>query len=420
MTEPSMQRQTARRILAGPIGCWFAFALVHLILGWIDLYETVHLPFGDVVHVYRFWMDYAAQQGVLVGINTNWVYPVGALLPMALAYVFGSDQYGLVWLVMVTALDAAAFAALVRRRIGAAWWWLAFLGALGPVALARLDTVTVPIAIVALLWVSTRPVLAGVLLGLGAWIKVWPAALLAAAILVLRQRVALLAGGALASVAVLGGALLLGGGSHVFGFVAAQGNRGMQLEAPVSAFWLWEAVLRVNGSRIYYDREILTYQVFGEGSSVAASAMTPLLVAAVALLLLLALRALRRGVDPVELLVPLTLGVVLAMIVFNKVGSPQFVTWLAVPVLLGLCLQPAAIRVHAALALGAALLTQIIYPWTYRELVAADPLPASILTLRNLALVVLLALTVRTLWSLHGAAERRLADLTESALITEA
>ncbi|BDZ44289.1 glycosyltransferase 87 family protein [Naasia aerilata] len=402
MTEPQGRWGSARRIVTGALGAWIAFAAVHLVLAEINLHDTVHLPFGDVVGVYRFWMDYAAANGVLVGIDTSWVYPVGALLPLGFAYLFGSDAYGVVWLVLVTMLDAVAFHALLRRRPAAAWWWVAFLAALGPVAVARLDSVTAPLAILGLLVLSARPVLAGALLGLGAWIKVWPAALLAAAVLTLRRRAAVFTGGALVTVAILGGALLLGAGAHVFTFISAQETRGLQVEAPVTSWWLWEAVLGLGGTRIYYDRDILTWQVLGNGTSAAAAAMTPLLVAAVAALLLLALRGMSRRVDPLALLPPLGLALVLAMIVFNKVGSPQYVAWLAAPVVLGLCLRQRAVHVPAALALGIALLTQVVYPWSYAKVIGADPGGAAVLTVRNLAFVVVLVLSVRILWLLPG------------------
>jgi hypothetical protein len=262
--------------------------------------------------------------------------------------------------------------------------------------------------------------IAGALLALGAWIKVWPAALLAAAVLALRTRAAVITGAALTTVAVLVTALLAGGGARVFSFIAAQGTRGLQLEAPVSGFWLWEAVLDLSGTRIYYDRQILTYQLLGPGTSTAAAVMTPLLIAAVAAVLLLALRALRHGVESMDLLVPLSLALVLAMIVFNKVGSPQFVAWLAPPVLLGLCLRQPAMRLPAAMVLGIALLTQVVYPWSYGPLIAGDAFAAAVLTVRNLGLVVLFVLAVRALWLLpregRGSADER----TESALIKEA
>jgi hypothetical protein len=410
VTEAAPRRRWLTRNATGPVGAWAAFAVVHLTLALINLLDDVHVPFGDVVYVYRFWMDYAAEHGVLVGIDTTWVYPVGALLPMGFAYLFGPGPYGEMWLLLVTALDAVAFAVLLRRSPAAAWWWVAFLAALGPVAVGRIDAITAPLAMLGLLWLATRPLIAGALLALATWIKVWPAALLAAAVIALRRRAAVVSGAALLTAVVLAVALLLGTGANVLGFITEQGERGLQVEAPVSAFWLWQAALGVPGTRVYYDQQMLTYQVLGTGTRAVAAVMTPLLVVAVAAILLLGVRAVRRGVEATALLAPLSLALVLVLIVVNKVGSPQYIVWLAPPVLLGIVTSRPAVRAGGGLVLGIAAGTQIVYPWAYSWLIVADPVVAALLTARNLALIVLLVLTLRGLWSLPAGGAPAAAD----------
>ena len=82
---------------------------------------------------------------------------------------------------------------------------------------------------------------------------------------------------------------------------------------------------------------ILTYQLRGPGSVIAAAIMTPLLAIVVG-------RAARRRRSrdpardrgPAACCPPLALAITTALILFNKVGSPQFVTWLAVPIVFGL------------------------------------------------------------------------------------
>ena len=94
---------------------------------------------------------------------------------------------------MVVLLDAVAFAILLgtrrlaRTRRIAAWWWLGFLALLGPIAFGRIDAITVPLAITGLLWAAGRPRVAAALLTIGAWIKVWPAALLVALVVASRN-----------------------------------------------------------------------------------------------------------------------------------------------------------------------------------------------------------------------------------------
>ncbi len=74
----------------------------------------------------------------------------------------------------------------------------------------------------------------------------------------------------------------------------------------------------------------------GPGSTAVAALMNPLLGLAVIVIAVLGIVAVQRGAAVTELLAPLSLALVTAFIVFNKVGSPQYMTWLAVPIILGL------------------------------------------------------------------------------------
>ena len=195
-------------ILRHPIALWAGFVLAHLWLGMLALYAPGQ-PIGDVTQVYRYWIvDYAFAGHGWVGIDTVWVYPILAIVPMIAAAAFGPELYASTWLSLVMAVDAIAFAAIltIGRRNGAVhpgWWWLGFLVALGPVAVGRIDSITVPLAILGMLVVLTRPVLGGVLLTVAAWIKVWPAALVAAVVLALRDRVRVIVGAAATTAVVV-------------------------------------------------------------------------------------------------------------------------------------------------------------------------------------------------------------------------
>ena len=71
------------------------------------------------------WLGVHVQQWP--GLDAAWVYPAGAMVPMLVAGIGGlgyGNGYAIVWALMITALDAAALAVLLRRRNGlaAAWW----------------------------------------------------------------------------------------------------------------------------------------------------------------------------------------------------------------------------------------------------------------------------------------------------------
>ncbi|MDZ8171118.1 hypothetical protein [Microbacterium xanthum] len=373
---------------------WAGFLLVHLVVATAG-FVLPHQPMGDVTLVYEPWSARALAGAGIVGVDDSWVYPHLALVPMlaahALAWIAG---YNVAWALLITILDACAFAVLVgsarsRGRVAAAAFWLVFALALGPVGMYRLDGVTVPLAVLGALWLVRRPWVAATLLAVATWIKVWPAALLGAAVVSSRRPLPVLAAATVTSVVVLTAILALGGGSHAFGFLVGQTERGLQVEAPVSGWTLWQVVAGSPTAAVVYDRDILTFQVQGPDVEAASAVMTPLLVLVTGALLVIGLLKAWRGVSFVALFPPLAFGLVLALIVFNKVGSPQFLTWLIAPLVFGIVVDRRAWLRPGMLAVIAAGLTQVVYPLLYGGILLAEPLPVALLTLRNLVLVVL-------------------------------
>ena len=242
-------------VARSPATVWAAFLLVHLWLGLLNLYAP-GLPLGDVTIVYKFWMDQATAADFWVGIDSVWVYPVVALVPMFAATLFGPDQYGSTWLTMVMLLDAVAFGFVTgwgrsRERTAVAWWWVAFLLLLGPIALGRIDSVTVPLALVGVTLIATRPQAAAVILAIATWVKVWPAALVGAALIALKDRWRILASVLVVSAVIVIVAVALGSGLNVFSFITQQTGRGVQVESPVATLWLWQALAGVPGAQVY-------------------------------------------------------------------------------------------------------------------------------------------------------------------------
>ncbi|MBG6107600.1 glycosyltransferase 87 family protein [Frigoribacterium sp. CG_9.8] len=412
MTPSVLPRSILRRpvpgrfVLGNPILLWVAFILVHLWLGALNLYGP-GLPLGDVTIVYKFWTDQALLANYWVGIDSSWVYPIVALVPMLISRIFGAESMPGTWLGLVLVLDIVAFGLLTdwgrtRRNSVVGWWWVAFLVSLGPIALGRIDSITVPLAIVGVLLVATRPRAASVILTIATWIKVWPAALLVAILISVRARTRVIVGASVTSVGIIAVALSLGAGSHVLSFVTQQSVRGLQVEAPVSTIWLWREFAGAANNSVYYDRGILTWQVRGAGVELASALMNPLMILAVFAITVLAILAVRNRVSVADLLPALSLAYIVALIAFNKVGSPQYITWLAVPVILGLATNAVgrgrSFRTPAILVLVLAALTQLIYPYFYGYLLGLNPAMLSVLSARNLLYFVLLGWAVVTIW----------------------
>jgi hypothetical protein len=373
---------------------------VHGLLAILNL-PSVSSAYGDVVSVYPYWLR-EGLDGEWLGIHAPWVYPLLAWAPILASGVAGPDALPLVWMLVVTALDAVAFGMLLRVPRGRllAHTWLGLQLALGPVALGRIDTVAVAVSIIGVAVLrSGRSGWAAAAFTAGAWMKVWPGALYLALLIARRPRRWILAAGAIVSAAVLGVAALLGS-QQALSFLLEQGDRGLQIEAVAATPAMW--LVGAGDAYVYYDRQILTFQVDFDGVGRIAALSTPVLVVAVLVLCALGALAVRRDHGR-EAVVWLAVALVAAMIVTNKVGSPQFVLWLTVPALLLAELGARRHWIGVGAVAAVALLTQLQYPWTYGWLVTGDPLAVLLLTARNLLHVGILAGAV---WMLVRATRR--------------
>ena len=185
-------------------------------------------------------------------------------------------------------------------------------------------------------------------------------------------------------------------GAHLFGFVAGQTGRGLQIEAPAATPYLWGAVAGADGFGLYYDRDMLTFQATGPGVAAVAAMTTPLMAVLAAAILLVGAWQVRRGIPFVRLFPVLALALVLTLIVTNKVGSPQFETWLLPVVVFALAVDRRRWQVLAAAVVAVCALTQLVYPILYGGVLTPEPIAVTVLTARNLLLIALLVwMTVR-------------------------
>ncbi len=356
---------------------------------------------GDLP-LYRQWAE-AAMHGRAPLIHEDWVYPAGALGPIVLADVLGPYLYQLLWILITAAGNFVALWVLTkgfRNRAGftASWYWLLIEVVLAPVAMLRLEGVAAPLVIAALVLIARRPVIAGALLAAAAWIKVWPAAVVVAAFTGGAKRWWIALGGAVTTLVVVGAVWLAGGGKHILSFVTMQNDRTLQLEAPVATPWVWAAIAHVHGAEIYQNYELATREVTGPGSRYVAAAMGAAMAIAF-VLVLVAIVTGRRQISragfgaaatrraEVRLIVLGAFTLVAALIVFNKVGSPQYMLWIAPVIAAGLLVDPIRWARPAWGMAAIGLLTSIIFPLVYMPLVTGNPVAASVLTARNLAVV---------------------------------
>lgn len=381
-----------RRLVRTPRFLWLSFTYLHLVF-LLALLPTIlgGGVLGDLP-LYRTWADSGLDSHFWQGLDTEWVYPIGALLPITVAGLAGPALYQLCWFLMTAILNALAVGVLTRwgrdvHGFPAAWAWLLLTLLLSPVGLLRLEGITAPLVVMALALIARRPIVAAGLLAAATWIKVWPAAVVLAVLLTSRRRLHMLATGAAVTATVVGVVVLAGSTKFLSGFVTMQTDRALQLEAPVTTPWVWLAALHKFGTIVYKNLELETREVSGPGAVFTATIMTPLMFAAFAVIAVLICIALWRGADAPDLLLTGALALVSAFIVFNKVGSPQYMLWLVPVVVVGVGRSWRRWRIPTYLLVATAGLTTLVFPIYYLPLIAGNLFAVSLLTARNALLV---------------------------------
>lgn len=373
-------------------GLWVIFATVHAVLIAENLLAP-DSPLGDVTTVYPAWWNEGLQYGAWAGLTTPGVYPFLSLIPIAVA-----SKGVAAWFAFLVVLDGVAFEVLRRRNSGAALGWVMFQAILGPIALGRVDAVTVALGVVVITVIDSRPKLAGALTAIATWVKVWPIALAIAAFRSPQfgdfARRAL---GTAVALLVMGS--LLGNFGAVLSFLGQQQGRGLQVESVWATPWLWNAAAHL-GSVVQYNPMILTFEVGGIGTGVAAKFMSvaQALVIITIVALVLVARPRKGSPFPPSFVIAL-LALVSSLIAFNKVGSPQFVSWLAIPVV-AILVAPRRERAFGPLVLIAviAALTHVIFPYVYLAFLELSPAPLLLVTIRNIAELLLAVTSVIALF----------------------
>lgn len=262
--------------------------------------------------------------------------------------------------------------ALAYLLLGLAFVWYPFL-------YLRLDLLSVALAVGGLAFVRKRKqVRGGLLLGVACFAKVWPLALAPA--LAARRAWGALTALSLSVVVAFGAWVAWSGVEGPVQVFTFRGAKGWQIESSVGA-----VVHLVDGGRA----------VFEEGAArigdVPGWAKLVLLFVAAAVVLATAALASRAPTDDVRVhdgLVPL--AAVTAMLVTATILSPQYVSWLVPFAAIAAARRE---RLVGALTFVIAALTTLDLNMI-KELNLGDPLPMTVVAVRNVLLVALLVLAV--------------------------
>ncbi len=295
------------------------------------------------------------------------------------------------------------------RRVQALLFWLAFPLLLGPIAYMRFDMIPAVLVGASLLTLGEqRHRVSGALTGIGAAIKLWPAALWP--VLLVSQR----KGKLRASIWFLGTAAALalvslkdGGWGRLISPLQYQEHRGLQIES----IWATVPMLLRGFQPRHYPLSVHfgAWQIAGPGVQHWMTVASIMTIIGGVMVIATYVAWLTRGQHTHLEAGLMVLLVVTYMVVANKTLSPQYWMWIGPPTAALVSMLgeddphgPSVTRREvagvAAWVLGIAALTQAIFPRTYHPLTHGGPwfhLATAVLVARNLALLMFAAWLLR-------------------------
>lgn len=386
-----------KRLIAMPRNFWFILlvALVaQLTLIWFG--TAAGDPFGDVRYIYDAWISNMRVGGYLLGITDPWVYPYPAQIPLWLADLASPTDYLSGWYLLVVNTNMLLVAYLLgwgkkMDRFKAVWFFIGCVFLIGPVAIARLEVFSVALTLMAATaFFENKESRSTQLFNLATWIKVSPFASLVTVFIVSDKKKKFILNMAIASAVIIGIGLALGGAENLFSFASMQSGRGIQVESSIAVIWLIGLLLGIPGIKTYYDNEIVTFQISGFGVTEVASVMTIIQFLALGITIWLGFRAKANGADRNVLFAWLMLTATLDLLVFNKVGSPQYQLWVVGAAFFGVLASVPKWRMVSVITLVTSALSWLIFPVFYGSLLDGAPLGVGLLVLRNLGIIAIL------------------------------
>lgn len=349
--------------LRGTPGAVVTYVVSRLLLFLIPLGLFVY-PGGtlltDDVHLYWTWSE-VVLSGHYPIADPMWQYPPLAGFVFALgAHITSNPTVGFMMLALLA--DAIIFGWLLMRGrktgILAGAWTYAIAGlAIGPVLLTRFDVFPTLFAVAGLMMLN-RPIRSGVMLSIGALMKVWPAFLLVA-----HPRKALpkaIAG--FAAVAVVVTMALVSWGPNAGSFLAEQGQRGLQIESVGGMPYVLAN---------FFGYDLTTMFRYGslEINAAGAGAIASLVaISGFVLLGWLGYARLRGRLERVPA-GDIALAVVLISIATSRVFSPQYMVWVAGIAAFTMLDRRTRMRPVMWLVLGTAIFGQLVYPVYYGSMI---------------------------------------------------
>lgn len=342
---------------------------------------------GDVQY-YLWWMQGGQPDPVVL---PEYPLPVVWFL-RALHWSAGDSYFIPAFATTMLLLDALlAVAMWIHGHRAGALWWIVLVPFLGPIMWNRFDMVPAVCMGLAALWYRRHPAACGVMIALGAAVKLWPALLILP--MISRHKAAirrLIAFGA-TGVALALASLLDGGWGRLVSPLTWQSGRGLQVESVPATVPVYQHFKNPDGGYKVEMSKYNAFEIFGPGASTWQSLSTILMALTVALAIGVALLSWRRNGLDHRSAVLADLVIIGALIIANKTLSPQYFVWWAAPAAMVLDRvsgeansqtppDPNSLSqtrtwcwIVAILLLITAFLTQQVYPLNYAGVVGLPP-----------------------------------------------
>ncbi|MDU0479679.1 hypothetical protein QVA66_10585 [Staphylococcus chromogenes] len=387
----------------------FHFPLVVLawaVTRWIvirDAYGRTSWIFGDVSY---YFSDLTKEKTGQIALRE---YPEANLwLLRPLARLIDATQWppNAVYIGFVLVLDAIFLAALVwGKHWRGTWFWVAFGLVAGPIFVSRLDIVPGMLVGLVALFLASHPKVASALLALATMMKLWPGVLATALVGPARATGTWLRTGVfMLSITLLAGVTVVTQGlDRLLSPLDYQNVRGLQIESVAATPFMVLASARPGTYHIQYAAS-KSFEIAGQGVSTGVSIASWSLYAVV---LLAAAEVVRRLLAPewnTDESVALAVLLVIAILVTNKVLSPQYLMWLGPILAVALSRSRAlALNVLAVLSILCAYLTYLVFPKHYGDIIGGMVKFDGImpLLLRNVVLVIMLVIAALWWWREH-------------------
>lgn len=359
---------------------------------------------GDVQY-YLWWMQGGQPDPVVL---PEYPLPVVWFL-RALHWSAGDSYFIPAFATTMLLLDALlAVAMRIHGHRAGALWWIVLVPFLGPIMWNRFDMVPAVCMGLAALWYRRHPAACGVMIALGAAVKLWPALLILP--MISRHKAAirrLIAFGA-TGVALALASLLDGGWGRLVSPLTWQSGRGLQVESVPATVPVYQHFKNPDGGYKVEMSKYNAFEIFGPGASTWQSLSTILMALTVALAIGVALLSWRRNGLDHRSAVLADLVIIGTLIIANKTLSPQYFVWWAAPAAMVLDRvsgentsenppDPNTLSwaqtwcwTAAMFLLITAFLTQQVYPLNYPGIIGLPPsrISTNLLVSRNIMTIV--------------------------------